>query len=172
MITWERFRDEVPELASAVRALLYPFGSVGLGMLATVRRDGGPRVHPMCPMVTDERLFAFIEPGPKRTDLHRDGRYALHCFPPADNEDAAYVTGTATPVTGREVVAAAAEQWLSERGLTDVPPGFGRDELFELLIDRCLVTRTTGHGDWEPRHTVWHAGAGIIVRDGHEVRRP
>src|SRR6266704_3965772 len=39
-----------PDFADAGRALLYQFG-VGLAFLATVRRDGGPRVHPVCPLI-------------------------------------------------------------------------------------------------------------------------
>jgi len=30
-------------------------------------------------------------------------------------------------------------------------------DLFEFLIERCLLTRTTGHGDPSPRHVVWTA---------------
>jgi hypothetical protein len=67
-------------MAEEGRALLYDVG-VGLGFLATVRLDGGPRVHPMCPLVSDEGLFAFIVPSPKLRDLHRGGRYALHSVP-------------------------------------------------------------------------------------------
>ena len=162
MLTWSEFAREAPELSTAARRLLYQFATVGLGFLATVRRDGGPRVHPMCPLVTDDSLLAFIEPGPKRDDLHRDGRYALHCFPPADNEDAIYLTGRASPIADDRVIAAATAQWLAERELTEAPPGLADEQLFELRIERCLLTRTTGHGDWEPRHTVWHAGRGII----------
>jgi hypothetical protein len=47
MLTWAEFAHARPELAEAGRRLLYQFG-VGLGFLATVRADGGPRLHPMC----------------------------------------------------------------------------------------------------------------------------
>lgn len=48
--------------------------------LATVRKDGSPRVHPVTPMVGGGKLFVFMEPtSPKGHDLRRDGRYALHC---------------------------------------------------------------------------------------------
>lgn len=122
-LTWARFAEEAPDLAEAGRALLYQFGGVGLGFVGTVRADGGPRLHPMCPMLTGDALLAFIEPGPKRQDLHRDARYALHCFPPAQNEDAFYVTGTATAVADPATVAQATAQWTGERGLDEAPPG-------------------------------------------------
>lgn len=48
--------------------------------LATVRKDGAPRVHPVTPIVGGGKLFVFMEPtSPKGHDLRRDGRYALHC---------------------------------------------------------------------------------------------
>src|SRR5512139_3305134 len=48
--------------------------------LATVRKDGSPRVHPMTPIIGQGHLFVFMEPtSPKGHDLQRDGRYAIHC---------------------------------------------------------------------------------------------
>jgi hypothetical protein len=41
MLTWAELAHARPELAEAGRRLLYQFG-VGLGVLATVRADGGP----------------------------------------------------------------------------------------------------------------------------------
>lgn len=47
--------------------------------LATVRPDGGPRVHPVTPILAGGRLFVFMEPtSPKGKDLQQDARYALH----------------------------------------------------------------------------------------------
>lgn len=47
--------------------------------MATVRKSGAPRVHPVTPIIADS-LFLFMEPtSPKGRDLQRDGRYALHC---------------------------------------------------------------------------------------------
>src|SRR5207302_7032178 len=96
VVHWGDFRRLRPDLAEAGRRLLYQFG-VGLGFLATVRADGGPRVHPICPLVLGERLLGFIVPSPKLADLARDGRYALHSFPCPDNEDAFYISGRAEP---------------------------------------------------------------------------
>jgi hypothetical protein len=157
MLTWGEFRTRQPEAAEAGRALLYQVG-VGLGFLATVRADGGPRVHPVCPVLTDDGLYVFVVSSPKRADLHRDPRYALHAFPTDDNEDAFYITGTAAPQTDPAVRSRLAEQYLvAERKMTEEPPGFADEQLFELLVNTCLVTKTTGHGDWNPQHTVWKA---------------
>ena len=156
MLTWGEFAAAEPERAGAGRALLYQVG-VGLGFLGTVRRDGGPRVHPICPILTDTGLYTFLVVSPKRDDLHRDPRYALHAFPTDDNEDAFYVTGIAEPRPHPEVRERLAAQYFGERDMADAPAGFETEELFELLVGTCLVTRTTGHGDWNPQHSVWTA---------------
>ena len=33
--------------------------------------------------------------------------------------------------------------------------GFEKQTIFELLLESALLTRTTGHGDPKPQHTVW-----------------
>ena len=158
MATWRDLLDERPDLAEAGHQLLYQFG-VGLGFLATIRRDTGPRVHPMCPIIHDDRLLAFIVPSPKLEDLRRDGRYSLHCFPPADNEDAFYVTGRARVLDDAELRAVVAQQFVDERTVITVPRPGPEQALVELDLDTVLLTRTTGHGDDDPQHTVWKAGA-------------
>jgi hypothetical protein len=152
--SWAEFAARRPDLADAGKTLLYQYG-VGLGFLATVRRDGGPRVHPMCPLLAGEGLYAFIVPGPKRADLRRDGRYALHSFPCEDNEDAFYITGNATLVEDPGIRAALAAQFVRERGDQGAPAPAAEDELFAFSLARCLLTRTSGHGDPHPQHTVW-----------------
>jgi hypothetical protein len=154
--TWRELTEERPDLAAAGEELLYQFG-VGLAFLATIRPDTGPRLHPMCPIFHHQRLLAFIVPSPKQRDLERDGRYALHCFPPADNEDAFYVTGTARLVDDPALRAAASQRFVDERAAFAVPPPADHDLLFELDVDTVLLTRTTGHGDGDPQHTVWKA---------------
>ncbi len=158
MATWRNLVDDRPDLADAGRGLLYQFG-VGLGFLATIRRDTGPRVHPICPILHDDRLLAFIVPSPKLEDLRRDGRYSLHCFPPADNEDAFYVTGRARVLDDPGLRATVARQFVEERTVVEVPPPGDDQALVELDLDTVLLTRTTGHGDPDPDHTVWKAPA-------------
>jgi hypothetical protein len=154
MVRWGELRRVQPELADAGRRLLYQFG-VGLAFLATVRRDGGPRVHPICPLLADDALVAFLVPSPKRDDLHRDGRYAMHCFPPADNEDAFYITGTAWMVDDARARERLEAQFVAERGWESSSLSFDDQELFEFGIERCLQTSTTGHGDPSPQHVSW-----------------
>jgi hypothetical protein len=158
MVTWGEFRALRPDLAEAGVGHFYRYG-VGLAFLATVRPDGGPRLHPMCPVIDDEGLFAFLIPSPKRDDLYRDGRYAMHCFPPEDNEDAFSITGRARHVDSPPARDRLAEQFLRERSWTSPPPGFDQQELFEFHVEGCLLTETTGHGDPDPQHTVWHSAS-------------
>jgi hypothetical protein len=75
-MNWKYFVSEAPELASFAERRF----ANGVAYLATVRKDGSPRLHPVSPFVGDGHLFIFMEPtSPKRFDLKRDGRYALHC---------------------------------------------------------------------------------------------
>ena len=75
-MSWQSLEDQQPELAA--------FGAERLNgkvaYLATVRKDGSPRVHPMTPIIGQGHLFVFMEPtSPKGHDLQRNGRYAIHC---------------------------------------------------------------------------------------------
>ena len=159
MGSWDEFQTEQPDLAAAGRGLFYQFG-VGLGFLATVRRDGGPRVHPMCPILHGGGLFAFIVPGPKQADLRRDGRYALHSFPCPDNEDAFYCTGRAAAEDDLVIRQVLADIFVTERADAGVPAPAPDHLLFRFGIETCLLTRTTGHGDFAPEHRIWKAPVG------------
>ena len=59
MVTWKEFATAQYDLADVGRALLFQF-KVGLAFLATVRKDGGPRLHPVCPVLSNDRLFVLI----------------------------------------------------------------------------------------------------------------
>lgn len=75
MTTWREFARQAPELAAFGQTRF----SSGVAYLGTLRPDGGPRVHPVTPIV-GENLYLFMEPtSPKGKDLQRDSRYTLHC---------------------------------------------------------------------------------------------
>ncbi len=75
-MSWKALEDQQPALATMGTQRLN--GQVAY--LATVRKDGSPRVHPMTPIIGQGHLFVFMEPtSPKGHDLQRDGRYAIHC---------------------------------------------------------------------------------------------
>jgi hypothetical protein len=149
MASWAQFATAAPRLAAQVRALFEQYGQ-GLGYLATVRADGGPRLHPVAPVISDDGLFCFVIPSPKRGDLDRDGRYALHSFPPEHTNDEAYLSGRAEPVTDPLRVRELAGRFRA------APQGSWR--LYELGIDVAMVGRTG------PAYQVWRdgpAGGGI-----------
>jgi nitroimidazol reductase NimA-like FMN-containing flavoprotein (pyridoxamine 5'-phosphate oxidase superfamily) len=140
--TWAEVAAGAPELARESERL---FRAFTLAYLATVRADGGPRVHPVTITVHDGRLYAFLVRGtPKRADLLRDPRYALHSFPsfPGGTTDSyvdeeVVVFGTARPIedaTRRAAVAVVHNDTVHEGDL-----------LFELDVDRAQrKTRRNG----------------------------
>ena len=158
MHSWGDVQRLRPDLATQAAELLYAFG-VGLAFLGTVRADGGPRLHPICPLFAEGGLYAFIVPSPKRVDLLRDGRYALHSFPPETNEDAAYLTGVARPAPDSALRARLSDQFVSERAALGVKPPPETEQVFAFYVESILLTRTTGHGDPTPVHTVWRPTA-------------
>jgi hypothetical protein len=154
MASWPEFAAAAPRLAEAIRELVHQYGA-GLGYLATVRTDGGPRVHPVSPIVTEEGLYCFVIDSPKRRDLERDGRYALHSFPPEHSDDEAYVAGRATPVDDTRQVASLAGRLRAE-------PAVGW-RLFEFTVDVAMLAHHAGSalgasrvpGGDKPTYQIW-----------------
>jgi hypothetical protein len=110
MVTWREFAAQTPELAAVGRELLLidtpEMPGAGLGYLATVKRDGSPRVHPISPAIHDDHLYAFIlRSSPKLGDLQGDPRFALHAWPrpfgETWNDEEWYAEGRASPVVDR-----------------------------------------------------------------------
>ncbi len=158
MITWTEFQRQQPALADAGRRQLYQWG-IGLAFLATVRPDGGPRVHPVCPVISAAGLHLLIKAGPKQQDLRRDGRYALHseaCAPPRHDDGLAMI-GRAGEVTDAEVIRLVRGQVLAERD-GKVWPGFEDEAVFEIRLERCLLTLTQAEGAFPAGPTIWKAG--------------
>jgi hypothetical protein len=140
MASWPEFALAAPRLAAQVRALFQQYGQ-GLGYLATVRPDGGPRVHPVAPVITEAGLFCFVIPSPKRRDLERDGRYALHSFPAEHTEDEAYLAGTAVPVADPGRIDELARRFRAT--------SHADWRLFELGVEVAMLGRTG------PAYQVW-----------------
>jgi hypothetical protein len=165
MITWNEFERLQPGLAEVGRRELYQVG-IGLGFLATVRPDGGPRVHPVCPVISAAGLHVLIVSGPKQADLRRDGRYALHSetCPPPRQDDGFAIIGQATEVTDPSVRAVVRAQIHAERD-GNLWPTFDQDALFELRVARCLLMLTQPDGTFPLGPTLWRAA----LRTGREV---
>jgi hypothetical protein len=108
-------------------------------------------------LLTDDGLYVLVVPSPKRKDLLRGSKFALHSFPAEDNEDAFYLTGGARRIGDGDVCAALEAQFLAERGWASPPEGSPQHMPFELDVRRVLLTITDGHGDPAPRHRIWRA---------------
>ncbi len=150
MATWAEFATAAPELASQGRDLLYR-GGHGQALLATVRGDDLPRIHPISLGIVGDRLYAFILRSAKRLDLEQDGRFALHTLqdPAAPSEFA--IRGRATIVDAEAVRSEVARGWSFE-----VDETYG---LFEFSIEAALLGVRDGPDDWPPRYTSWSAAS-------------
>lgn len=152
MASWAEFRAAQPGMADAGERLLQPNGD-GIAFLATVRRSGGPRLHPVMPVLAEGYLHVFVvDMSPKFADLMDDGRYALHALPPAGGGEEFYLSGLATPISvpGRRAAATAASA--GRLGTHDF------ESLFELDIEHVLHTLWSGWGTagaW-PEYRKWH----------------
>ena len=152
MATWAEFESSAPGLATKGRSLLYQYGPP-LGYLATVRPDGGPRVHPFCPILAEGGLWAFVlRHSPKGADLRRDPRFALHAFSPAEVDDEFFVRGRAEPTEPTEALSAAIVV-----AALPATVGAGEEQLFQLHIDRVMVATYTHRGQWPPSYEKWSA---------------
>ncbi len=155
-VRWGEFAAAAPEAARVGGSMLYEVG-LGLGFLATVRPDGGPRVHPICPILTDEGMYGLIIPSPKLRDLRCDNRYALNSetFAPPRHDDAFYLTGTIRELLDPPLRNALTEQFLTERSMQNPWQGFDDQALVEFMIERALVTLTAPREGLPSGHTVW-----------------
>jgi hypothetical protein len=108
-MSWKALENARPDLAAFG---VERFRQFGVAYLATIRKDGAPRVHPVTPIVGHGRLFLFMEPAsPKGHDLQRDGRYALHCAVGDSSGDSGefYLAGRARLIDDPAVRALAVE---------------------------------------------------------------
>jgi hypothetical protein len=148
MATWDEMEADEPELAGAGRQLLFHPG-FGYGYLATIRADGGPRVHPVNPVIAAGRLWVFVVPSPKLADLGRDRRFALHSSGAEDVDDEFYVDGRARveeDVNHRAVVEAACH--------FDPP---AHHVLVELDLERALWAHYATPPRFPPDYRRWAA---------------
>ncbi len=130
MVTWQEFCVEAPDLAAAVRARL---DAAKHHVLATLRRDGSPRVSGTeVAWEGPDLIIGSMWQAVKAKDLQRDARYALHANP-GDGSMAggdAKLAGTAVEVTA--------------------PPGLGSTDpdapshRFRLLLAEVVRTRVDG----------------------------
>ncbi len=97
MATWKQFEEEAAELAAQVRARFEAHES---HVLATIRKDGSPRVSGIeVDFKGAELTFGSMLGAVKARDLQRDGRCAIHAHP---GDGDAKIAGVAAEVLGHE----------------------------------------------------------------------
>jgi dipeptidyl aminopeptidase/acylaminoacyl peptidase len=145
---WAAFAAAAPDLAADGRILLRRGGG-DEGLLATVRGDAPPRIHPVSVGIVAGRLYVFVLPSAKLTDLEEDGRFALHAHqdPAAPSEFS--IRGRAASVRDDAVRATAAANWPFEVDETY--------RLFELRLEHAVIGRRPTADDWPPIYSTWAA---------------
>jgi len=147
MASWAAFATAAPDIAAEGRRLILARGD-GEALLATVRGDDLPRIHPVNVAIVDGRLYAFIiARSPKRADLEEDGRYAMHTHqdPAAPSEVA--LRGRARLVTDPHERTEVAAGWAFE-----VDDAYA---LFEFDVEVALLGARPTADDWPPRYSSW-----------------
>ena len=150
MVAWSEFADSAPDLAARGRGLFERTGA-GEALLASVREDLPPRIHPINVGFVEGRLLAFLIVGSaKVADLAADGRYALHAHQDPAVPHEFQVRGHAHEVHDRELRTAAVAAWSF-----DVDDGY---RLFEFAVEHAIFGERATADDWPPIYTSWRAG--------------
>jgi len=148
MVSWTEFQSAAPAIADEGRRLLYRVGE-GAALLATVRDDAPPRIHPIKVGIVNEGLYAFLLDSPKRRDLELDGRFALHAHqdPAAPSEFT--MRGHARMVESGDIRGPVAAEWY-----------FAVDDayrLFDFSIESALLGTRPSADSWPPTYGSWKA---------------
>lgn len=164
MATWTEFAAEAPQIAELAERRL---AATGLMMLATLRRDGFPRISPMEPVLADDRLVLHegrlwlgMMPGStKARDLQRDGRFGIHTAT-ADKmvaEGDVKMWGVATQVTDHATLAQ-----FSDDIFVSVGHRFEVGDFDAFDVD-LLGASSVAMRDDTMFVTTWRPGAGVTV---------
>ena len=142
-----------PEFAARVRAA---FDAHGHKFLATLRRDGSPRLSGIEARFTDGELWlAGMPRSVKFVDLRRDPRMALHSG--SDEPDAfradAKLSGRAIEITDPAELAGFAER-------ATVPEELQPFELFRIDLEQVVLTALNDARD-ALEITSWRPGRGL-----------
>lgn len=154
MASWSTIEAQAPDLAAVARRY---FDAHTHKTLATLRRDGSPRISGTeCRFADGELWIGSMWRAVKALDLQRDPRYALHSAsedPPGWGGDAK-VAGRAEEVTDPERVAE----------LNGEAAAAGPTHLFRLDVAELVVV---GLNDARDKLVVesWHEGRGVTRRE-------
>jgi pyridoxamine 5'-phosphate oxidase-like protein len=145
MATWHTFEHEAGDLAAAIRKR---FTAAKTHVLATVRKDGSPRVSGSeVDFRGPDLSFGSMLNARKATDLQRDGRCAIHAHPYEGGD--AKVAGVAVEVNGSEKAV-----------YTTGNEPVGDFHAFRLDLTEAVLTAVEGD---ELVVTRWRPGEGVKV---------
>jgi len=160
MTTWTQLTDDAPELAALARARIE---ATGLALLATLRKDGSPRISGVEPLFHEDDLwFGMMPDSRKAHDLQRDPRFALHNA----SEDKQVtdgdvkISGRAVELTDDEAVVASFRRAFAAASGYEPPPG--PMHLFRADVTEVVTIRPAGD------HLViqlWQDGKGVRTID-------
>lgn len=155
MATWTDVEAAAPELAATARGR---FEAHGLGLLATLRRDGSPRISGIEPLFALGELWLGMMPGSlKAADLERDPRFSLHnaTVDKQVTDGDAKISGSVVAVDDESAFARFLEAFEAANGYAPPP---GRFPLFRADVREVSTVKPGGdHLDIE----VWRDGGGI-----------
>lgn len=157
---WQDLRAAQPRLASVAHDRLV---APGVLLVATIRRDGTPRLSPVEPFVLDGDLWlSMLHGSRKAADLLRDPRVLVHSIVtgPDGGEGELKLRGTV------EHVADEARQRRYAAAVTEAlpwSPEVGRFHLFRVEVDDVTYVRyDNASGD---QYVVrWPAGTEVVRR--------
>ncbi len=155
MPSWSEVEKEAPELAAKVRGR---FDAHGLALLATLRKDGSPRISGIEPLFAGDHVWLGMMPGSRKAaDLFRDPRFALHSATTDKQvtEGDAKLGGRAVPVDDDAAMAEYREAFAAHAGY---PPPPGAFHLFRADVEELSFLRPAGdHLDM----TWWREGGPV-----------
>ena len=153
MASWKDVNDAAPEFARGVETA---FDAHLHKTIATLRRDGSPRISGVEATFRDGELWLGMMPGSiKAQDLLHDPRLAIHSAT-ADKEmknGDAKIAGRAVEIRDRETFRRLAEETGDEAAQ-------GEHHLFRVDVTEAVLTRIGEPAD----HLViesWHEGRGL-----------
>jgi hypothetical protein len=156
MATWSEFEAAAPELAARARELFLAQKHL---TIATLRRDGGPRISGIeCMFVDGDLWFGSMKNAVKARDLQRDPRFALH----SGTGDASQWEGNAAAWHGdAKLSGRVEEEGHGKRRTAVMGSAHGDAHLFRAEIEEVVVVSLGGD---PPDHMLidsWREGQGL-----------
>jgi Pyridoxamine 5'-phosphate oxidase len=151
-MNWHDLETAAPEIARLGKERL---DQTRVALLATLRKDGSPRISPVEPYLSQgQLLFGAMSWSLKTRDLLRDRRCVLHSAitGPDNGEGELKLYGRAVEVDD-EIRAGCREGWWPERAADAAT-------VFALYIEQAaFVSWDTAHGEMTVRR--WSPGRGV-----------